>query len=72
MKTEYVVDTHLHLWDLTVSDYVWLPPDGPLHATFTAGQARSALDAAGVGSAVLVQAEDSDTASAVCGVPGCV
>jgi L-fuconolactonase len=60
MKTEYVVDTHLHLWDLTVSDYVWLPPDGPLHTTFTAGQARSALDAAGVDTAVLVQAEDSE------------
>jgi L-fuconolactonase len=60
MKTEYVVDTHLHLWGLTVSDYVWLPPDGPLHTTFTAGQARSALDAAGVDTAVLVQAEDSE------------
>jgi L-fuconolactonase len=60
MKTEYVVDAHLHLWDLTVSDYVWLPPDGPLHATFTAGQARSALDAAGVDTAVLEQAEDSE------------
>jgi L-fuconolactonase len=72
MKTDYVVDIHLHLWDLTVSDYGWLPPAGALHATFTADQARSALDAAGVGSAVLVQAEDSDTASAICGVPGCV
>jgi L-fuconolactonase len=60
MKTDYVVDTHLHLWDLTVSGYAWLPPDGPLRATFTADQARSALDAAAVATAVLVQAEDSE------------
>lgn len=54
------VDSHLHLWDLTVSEYSWLPPDGPLHATFTADQARSELDAAGVDAAILVQAEDSE------------
>jgi L-fuconolactonase len=53
-------DTHLHLWDLTAGDYAWLPADGPLHATFTAGQARSELDAAGIDTAVLVQAEDSE------------
>jgi L-fucono-1,5-lactonase len=53
-----IVDTHLHLWDLTVSEYGWIP-DGPLHTTFTAKQARSELDAAGVGTAILVQAEDS-------------
>ncbi|GHF40843.1 L-fuconolactonase [Amycolatopsis bartoniae] len=54
-----VVDTHLHLWDLTVSDYAWIP-DGPLHATFTAQQARSELDSAGIDTAILVQAEDSE------------
>ncbi|GAB2998078.1 amidohydrolase family protein [Amycolatopsis acidiphila] len=53
------IDTHLHLWDLTVSEYAWLPPEGPLHTTFTAERARSELDAAGVAAAVLVQAEDS-------------
>lgn len=54
------VDSHLHLWDLRVSEYAWLPPDGPLQATFTSDQARSELDAAGVDAAILVQAEDSE------------
>jgi len=55
------VDAHLHIWDLERSDYSWLTPElGPLHATFTAEQARDELDAAGVRTAVLVQAEDSD------------
>ena len=55
------VDAHLHIWDLERSEYSWLTPDlGPLHATFTAEQARDELDAAGVRTAVLVQAEDSD------------
>jgi L-fuconolactonase len=54
------VDAHLHLWDLDRGAYSWLTPDlGPLHATFTAEQARVELDACGVGHAVLVQAEDS-------------
>ncbi|NIH80602.1 amidohydrolase family protein [Amycolatopsis viridis] len=61
MSTDFVVDTHLHLWDLTVGEYAWLPPEGPLHATFTAEQARHELDAAGIAAAVLVQAEDSET-----------
>lgn len=55
------VDAHLHIWDLERSEYSWLTPElGPLHATFTAEQARDELDAAGVRTAVLVQAEDSD------------
>lgn len=53
------IDTHLHLWDLTVSEYAWIP-GGPLRSTYTAKQARSELDAAGVGTAILVQAEDSE------------
>jgi L-fuconolactonase len=57
-------DTHLHLWDLTVSEYAWLPPDGPLHRTFTAEEARSELDAAGIDTAILVQAEDSEADTA--------
>ncbi|MFI7276915.1 amidohydrolase family protein [Streptomyces sp. NPDC049879] len=62
---EPVLDTHLHLWDRTVSTYAWLPPEGPLHADFTAEQAHAQLTAARVDHAVLVQAEDSeaDTAS---------
>jgi L-fuconolactonase len=55
------VDAHLHIWDLERSEYSWLTPElGPLHGTFTAEQARDELDAAGVRTAVLVQAEDSD------------
>jgi L-fuconolactonase len=56
-----VVDAHLHVWDLARSEYAWLTPDlGPLHATFTPEQARTELEAAGIASAVLVQAEDSE------------
>jgi L-fuconolactonase len=56
-----VVDAHLHVWDLERSEYAWLTPAlGPLHATFTPEQAHAELDAAGIASAVLVQAEDSE------------
>ncbi|WP_052850116.1 amidohydrolase family protein [Streptomyces avicenniae] len=61
---EPVLDTHLHLWDRSVSTYAWLPPDGPLHADFTAEAAHAQLTAAGVGRAVLVQAEDSEADTA--------
>jgi L-fuconolactonase len=60
------VDAHLHLWDLSAGGYAWLTPDlGPLHRSFTPEQARTELDACGIASAVLVQAEDSarDTAA---------
>ena len=56
-----VVDAHLHIWDLERSEYAWLTPElGPLYATFTAEQAQAELEAAGIVSAVLVQAEDSE------------
>jgi L-fuconolactonase len=56
-----VVDAHLHIWDLERSEYSWLTPElGPLYATFTPEQARAELAAAGIASAVLVQAEDSE------------
>jgi L-fuconolactonase len=55
-----VVDAHLHIWDLERSDYAWLTPGHPLHRTFTPEQARAELEGAGVTSAVLVQAEDSE------------
>jgi L-fuconolactonase len=55
-----VVDAHLHIWDLRRSEYSWLTPElGPLYATFTPEQAAAELEAAGITSAVLVQAEDS-------------
>jgi L-fucono-1,5-lactonase len=54
------VDAHLHIWDLTQSEYAWVTPDlGRLHATFTPEQAEAELGSAGIASAVLVQAEDS-------------
>jgi L-fuconolactonase len=56
-----VVDAHLHIWDLERSEYSWLTPElGPLYATFTPEQAHAELAAAGIDSAVLVQAEDSE------------
>ena len=56
-----VVDAHLHIWDLERGEYSWLTPElGPLYATFTPEQARAELAAAGIASAVLVQAEDSE------------
>lgn len=60
-----VVDSHLHVWDLETGDYSWLGPQhGPLYRSFGPGEAATELAAAGVDSAVLVQAEDStrDTA----------
>lgn len=57
-----IIDAHLHTWDLDVSDYAWLGPQhGPLHRTFSPEEAGRELAAAGVGHAVLVQAEDSLT-----------
>jgi L-fuconolactonase len=55
-----VVDAHLHIWDLERSEYAWLAPEHPLRRTFTPEQAQAELAAAGVDSAVLVQAEDSE------------
>ena len=55
-----VIDSHLHVWDLSVSGYSWLGPQhGPLHRSFPPGEAARELEDAGVGAAVLVQAEDS-------------
>ena len=56
------IDAHLHLWDLTVSEYGWLGPQfGPLYASWSAEQAEPELRRAGMDGAVLVQAEDSRT-----------
>jgi L-fuconolactonase len=55
-----VIDSHLHLWDRSVSDYAWLGPQhGDLYDDFDAERAARELDVAGVDAAVLVQAEDS-------------
>ncbi|GAB3537139.1 amidohydrolase family protein [Arthrobacter tecti] len=55
-----ILDSHLHLWDLSSGGYSWLTPAaGELYRTYTAEQARAELDAAGVGSAIMVQADDT-------------
>lgn len=55
------IDAHLHLWDLTVSDYRWLTPDlGELCQSFSPEHGFPELRAAGFDAAVLVQAEDSE------------
>jgi L-fuconolactonase len=54
-----VIDAHLHLWNAG-DGYDWLQgAPAPLRRTFTAAEAERELLAAGVASAVLVQAEDS-------------
>jgi L-fuconolactonase len=59
--THRILDAHLHVWDLSVSEYAWLPPaHGRLRASFTPQKARRELTAAGVDAAILVQAEDSE------------
>ncbi|HET6627846.1 MAG TPA: amidohydrolase family protein [Nocardioidaceae bacterium] len=61
MTRPVVVDSHLHVWDLSDGGYAWLGPQhGELYASFTAETAARELDAAGVTGAVLVQAEDSE------------
>lgn len=57
-----IIDAHLHLWDLDISDYAWLGPHhGPLHRSFPPDEAARALRANDIEAAVLVQAEDSLT-----------
>lgn len=62
---EAVTDTHLHLWDLAESPYVWLAgaPE-PLRRTVTFDDVGEELSALGVTRVVLVQADDTaeDTA----------
>lgn len=54
------IDAHMHLWTLAEGRYSWLTPEfGALYDSWTPGQARPELDAAGMAGAVLVQAEDS-------------
>lgn len=55
------IDSHLHVWDLSASRYAWLGPQhGPIHRSFLPEEAAGELRRAGVRSAVLVQAEDSE------------
>ena len=81
MSAPQRVDAHMHLWDLSVSEYAWLgPQNGELFTSFNAEQACRELKEADFDSAVLVQAEDSlrdtefllDTAAAHAWVAGVV
>jgi L-fuconolactonase len=55
-----IVDSHLHVWDLSRGGYDWLGPQhGVLYRSFPPDEAAAELAAAGIGSAVLVQAENS-------------
>ncbi|GGE98882.1 amidohydrolase family protein [Mycetocola zhadangensis] len=54
------IDAHMHLWDLTVSEYNWLGPQfGELNTSWSADQGERELRQAGLDGAILVQAEDS-------------
>jgi L-fuconolactonase len=55
-----VLDSHLHVWDVSRGGYAWLGPQhGPLHRSFLPDEAADVLSASGISSAILVQAEDS-------------
>lgn len=61
LDSRAVIDSHLHVWDLTGGGYAWLGPDhGELHASFSPETAQQELGVAGVTAAVLVQADDSE------------
>ena len=55
-----VIDAHLHLWDPRGGGYAWLggAPE-ELRGPIGADRARAELDTVGVGSAILVQADDT-------------
>ena len=55
-----MIDTHVHVWQLSAGWYAWNTPDlGDVHADSAMGDIGEAMRAAGVGSAVLVQAADT-------------
>jgi L-fuconolactonase len=54
-----LIDTHLHLWQLSRPWYAWNTPElGPVHADSRLGEVSAAMDAVGVAGAVVVQAAD--------------
>ncbi|WP_298747050.1 amidohydrolase [uncultured Serinicoccus sp.] len=72
-----IIDSHMHVWDRTVSDYDWITDDlGPLLEVHTPERNADALARCGVDQVVLVQAEDSATDTAYmldmahCRLPG--
>lgn len=60
MTEPFIIDSHLHLWQLEDGGYRWLEnAPAELRRNFTAGQARAELDTAGIAEAILVQADDT-------------
>lgn len=60
-----IIDSHMHVWDRSVSDYDWITDDlAPLTEVHTPGRNADALAGCGVDQVVLVQAEDSPTDTA--------
>jgi L-fuconolactonase len=55
-----MIDGHLHVWQLSTGWYAWNTPDlGDVHADSTLDDIGAPMGAAGVSSAVLVQAADT-------------
>lgn len=60
-----IIDSHMHVWDRSVSDYEWITDDlTPLTEMHTPVRNAEALAACGIDEVVLVQAEDSATDTA--------
>jgi L-fuconolactonase len=51
-----MLDSHVHLWDLTARDQAWIPAGSPIRRTFDAADLRRALAGTPVDSVILVQA----------------
>jgi L-fuconolactonase len=53
-----MLDSHVHLWDLTVRDQAWIPAGSPIRRTFGVADLRSALAGTPVDAVILVQASN--------------
>jgi L-fuconolactonase len=59
--TGVIVDSHLHVWDLSTGGYGWLTPaHGVLHQSYLPDQAERELAQARIAAAILVQADDTE------------
>jgi L-fuconolactonase len=55
-----MIDTHLHVWQLSAGWYTWNTPElGAVHADSAVDDIADAMAAAGVSAVVLVQAADT-------------
>ncbi len=56
-----IVDSHVHLWDLTRGGYAWLTPElAPINRSFGPEDLAARLAETGVDAAILVQSDESD------------